>query len=154
MLPGRPVGTQLPAESASWVLTVSGGADGAAQSQRAVQGQGGRPAGGGASGGHLLGGGANEPEYGDGKPRGGERAVEVAGELASPDNPLELGGTGVVGVVAAGRVPGEGGAKAVGVPANERPADVEELAQRVGGRGSVEAAGVDGGDCFRSQGVE
>ena len=93
----------------------------------------------------MFGGGANEPDDGDGEPGVGERAVEVAGTLASPDDPLEPGGAGVVGVVAAGRVPGEGGAEQEGVAANELPADVEELAQRVGGRDGVEAGGVDGG---------
>ena len=93
----------------------------------------------------MFGGGANEPDDGDGEPGVGERAVEVAGTLASPDDPLEPGGAGVVGVVAAGRVPGEGGAEQEGVAADELPADVEELAQRVGGRDGVEAGGVDGG---------
>ena len=53
-----------------------------------------------------------------------------------------------------GRVPGEGGAEQEGVAANELPADVEEPAQRVGGRGGVEVGGVDGGDGFGSQGLE
>ena len=65
----------------------------------------------------MFGGGANEPDDGGGEPDGGERAVEVAGALASPDDLFELGGAGVVGVVAAGRVLGEGGAEQVGVAA-------------------------------------
>src|SRR5205823_5494335 len=84
-------------------------AGGAAESQRAFQDHGRRPAGGEASGGDLLGGGAEESEGGVSEPGGGERAVEVAGVLASLDDLFEPGGAGVVGVVAAGRVPGGGG---------------------------------------------
>jgi daunorubicin/doxorubicin transport system ATP-binding protein len=40
----------------------------------------------------------DEPEDGGGQPGGGERAVEVAGALASPDDLLELGGSGLVKV--------------------------------------------------------
>ena len=98
------------------------------------------------SGGDLFGGGANEPDDGDGEPGGGERAVEVAGALASPNDLFEPGGAGLVGGGVAGlRAPGEGGAEQEGIAADELPADVEELAQRVGGRGGVEAGGVDGG---------
>src|SRR5580692_10994539 len=81
---------------------LNGRGRGAAQSLRAVQGQGGRLAGGEAAGGDLFGGGANEPDDGDGEPAGGERAVEVAGALASPDDLLELGGAGLVGGGVAG----------------------------------------------------
>jgi hypothetical protein len=56
--------------------------------------------------------------------------------------------------VAAGRVPGEGRAEQVGVAANELPADVEVLAQRVGGRGGIEAGGVEGGDGLGSRDLE
>jgi ABC-2 type transport system ATP-binding protein len=102
----------------------------------------------------LLGGGPQEPDDGDGEPRGGERAVEFACALASPDDLLEPGGAGVVGVVAAGWVPGEGGAEQEWVSAHDLPADVEELAQRVGGRDGVEPGGVEGGDGFGSHGVK
>jgi hypothetical protein len=71
-----------------------------------------------------------------------------------PDDLFEPGRAGAVGVGAAGRVPGQGGTEQVGVAANELPADVEELAQRVGGRDGVEAGGVHGGDGFGSGGVE
>jgi hypothetical protein len=76
----------------------------------------------------LLGGGLEEGEDGGGEPGGGECAGEVTGALASLDDLFEPGGAGVVLVVAAGRVPGEGGAEQVGIAANELPADVEELA--------------------------
>ena len=137
------------------VVRLIAGAGGAAQSQRAVQGQGGRLAGGEASGGGLFGGGADAPDDGNGEPGGGERAVEVADALASPDDLFEPGGAGLVGGRVAGlRAPGKGGAEQEGVAANELPADVEELAQRVGGRGSVKVGGVDGGEGFGSCGVK
>jgi hypothetical protein len=103
----------------------------------------------------LFGGGANEPDDGDGEPGGGERAVEVTGALASPDDLFKPGGGGLVGGGVAGLwALGEGGAEEEGVAANELPADVEELAQRVGGRGGVKVGGVDGGEGFGSRGVE
>jgi hypothetical protein len=46
------------------------------------------------SGGDLFGGGANEPDDGDGEPGNGERAVEVADALASPNDLFEPGGAG------------------------------------------------------------
>src|SRR5580692_7968930 len=121
----------------------------AAEPQRAVQEQGCRLAGGEASRGDLFGSGAEEADDG-----GGERAVEVADELAAPDDLLEPGGAGLVGVVAAWRVPVEGRGEQVGVAANELPADVEVLAQSVGGRDGVQAGGVHGGDGFGSRAVE
>ena len=85
----------------------------------------------------------------------GSVPVEVAGALASPDDLFEQGGGGLVGGGVAGLwAPGEGGAEQEGVAANELPADVEELAQRVGGRGGVKAGGVDGGEGFGSRGVQ
>src|SRR3984885_16236722 len=126
----------------------------AAEPQRAVQEQGWRLAGGEASRGDLFGSGAEEADDGGGEPGGGERAVEVADELAAPDDLLEPGGAGLVGVVAAWRVPVEGRGEQVGVAANELPADVQVLAQRVGGRDGVQAGGVHGGDGFGSRAVE
>lgn len=97
----------------------------------------------------------HESEDGGGEPGGGERAVEVARVLASPDDPFEPGGGGVVDGVTLGlRDPGEGGVEQEGIAANELPADAEELAQRLGGRRGVEAGGVDGDQDFGSRGVE
>ena len=82
-------------------------------------------------------------------------AVEVAGALASPNELFELHGDGEVRVAAVESWgPAEGGVKQQGVAAEELPADVEELAQRVGGRGGIDPSGVDGREAFDSRGFD
>ena len=50
--------------------------------------------------------------------------------------------------------PVEGGVKQRGVAAEELPADVEELGQRVSGRRGIDPSGVDGREAFRSRGFD
>src|SRR5260370_2009421 len=155
-VPGRPRGPADEPRAVSLVVSPkvccwsrscgTAGVGGAAESQRAVQEHRGRLTGGEAAGGDFFCGGAEEADDGGGQPGGGECAVEVAGPLASPDDLFEPGGAGVVRILAAGHGdPGQGGAEQEAVAANELPADVEELAQRVRGRGRVEAGAGSGG---------
>ena len=103
----------------------------------------------------MLGGRVPECEDGRGHPAGRDCAVEVAGELASPEELFELGGDSEVRVAAVESWhPVEGGVKQQRVAAEELPADVEELAQSVGGRGGIEPSGVDGREAFRSRGFD
>jgi len=127
-------------------------ATGAADSQCALQDHRRRVAGGKAAGGELFGGAAYEPDDGDGEPGRWERAVKVAGVLASSDDLFEPGDAGEVsGGVSGMWALGESRAEQEGVSADELPADLEIPAQRSRGRGGVKAGGVHGGDGFGSR---